>query len=710
MQFSRFVEFLTRLEQTGSRLQIRQILQELFYEIKKGKDLNSQAFVVAYFLVGKLTPDFIPLEFGVSNKMVISIVRSFFDLPDSELKELMSNLGDLGDIWEEQFNNYKGKNKGFKTMSIVELYKKLLDIATISGAGSNKHKTQLILDLLKSLSPKEGKYLIRFITKKLRLGLNIRSIIDALAYSNLFDNNQNKDLLPDLLKQKFEYLYGVTSDIGLIVYVALKYNKNIGNILDSIHALPGVPIASALAERVKTLKEVFVRIPSPALEPKYDGLRGQVHGFTESDPKDLNSELHFIQDISNRIWYKAYIYVLKKEDRQENLFVKQKNNNASMFIFSRNANNLTEMFPEVKSDINKIIEFLNNNGKDFIQTTLYNVLKNIKVFNLFWADNIDRKQLAKTAYLLTYTQVSSLLETEIKKIKELNFIPGIILDSEIIGYDENAEEYIPFQQTITRRRKYNIKDAINEVPVHLYVFDLMFLGYDLIKLPFFVRRYVLEELFKNVKDLNYLKLTPQHIVKFNGNKDILNLFEYYINLGLEGIMLKERFALYRPGIRTFSWIKFKRAMKGELADSVDVVVLGYYYGKGKRASLGIGALLLGVYDSQNDQFLTITKLGTGLTDDKWIEIKKLLDNYKVDKLPAMVDINKELLPDVFVVPKVVITVEADEITKSPVHTAGFALRFPRFKEIRLDKGPTDATTLKEIKELYKISKSKNGSK
>lgn len=175
-------------------------------------------------------------------------------------------------------------------------------------------------------------------------------------------------------------------------------------------------------------------------------------------------------------------------------------------------------------------------------------------------------------------------------------------------------------------------------------------------------------------------------------------------------MAKRLDAPYTAGSRNFNWIKLKRSYRGALADTIDVVILGYYYGKGARAKLGIGGVLVGVYDPSTDTFKTVSKVGSGFTEDEWIRLKKMLDEIRLDHKHARVD--SLLSADVWVEPKYVITVNADEITRSPLHTAGrtidspgYALRFPRAVSfIREDKNPEDANTVEEIIRLYELQR------
>jgi len=129
--------------------------------------------------------------------------------------------------------------------------------------------------------------------------------------------------------------------------------------------------------------------------------------------------------------------------------------------------------------------------------------------------------------------------------------------------------------------------------------------------------------------------------------------------------------------------------------------MGYDYGKGRRTSFGIGAFLVGIYDKKNDKFLTIAKVGTGLTDSEWIEIKEKCHKFETKNKPFSYNIDKQMKVDVWIKPVIVVEIKADELTQSPIHTARYALRFPRLKRIRDDKRPDDTTTLKELEEIFK---------
>ncbi|NPA76867.1 MAG: ATP-dependent DNA ligase [Candidatus Diapherotrites archaeon] len=281
----------------------------------------------------------------------------------------------------------------------------------------------------------------------------------------------------------------------------------------------------------------------------------------------------------------------------------------------------------------------------------------------------------------------------------------IVFEGEAIAVNENTGEFYPFQMTIQRKRKYGVSEASKEYPLYLFAFDIMYLnGETLIERPYRERRQILEGILRDRK-----RIQPSEKIETDSADELEAFFESCVERGLEGIVAKDLNAPYIAGARKWSWIKLKRSYRGELSDTIDVVILGYYKGRGKRSQFGLGGILVGVYDPDEDSFKTIAKVGSGFTEEQLVEMKKLLDDIAVSHRPARVSAFLE--PDVWVEPRYVITVTADEITRSPNHTAGwdgsrgYALRFPRIVGwVRDDKGPEDATTVQEIIDMYKDQK------
>ena len=292
-----------------------------------------------------------------------------------------------------------------------------------------------------------------------------------------------------------------------------------------------------------------------------------------------------------------------------------------------------------------------------------------------------------------YPDIVLAISTEIK-------YKNIIIEGEAVGYSTKTGKLLPFQETVQRKRKYDIEAKSKEIPLRLFVFDLLYLnGKSLIDEPLKHRRELLSGLVKNTAK-NTLNLAPETIAR--APEDIKKSFLKSIEDNLEGIMVKKPDGAYQPNARNWNWIKYKKSYATKVEDTIDCLVMGYDFGQGKRSGFGIGALLIGVYDGQKDVFKTVSKLGTGLTDIEWREVKKLCDQSLSKKKPLNYSVDKQMAVDVWVKPSIVLEIPSDEITKSPMHTAHLALRFPRLERLRDDKRPDDVTTIEEVEQLFKL--------
>lgn len=298
----------------------------------------------------------------------------------------------------------------------------------------------------------------------------------------------------------------------------------------------------------------------------------------------------------------------------------------------------------------------------------------------------------------TYTrnlEETTAMFPELKWIGDYIQAEEVILDSEAVGVDPMTGKLLPFQMTITRKRKHEVEAAQRTVPVIFFVFDVLYVdGRELIREPLVKRRERLKQLIKSGKEM---RLAEAIVTDKAAELRAYHLEQ--LSRGLEGVVVKQINSGYDPGRRGFTWVKFKEleTQQGKLADSIDAVVMGFYRGRGKRAKFGIGAFLVGV--KGNGNILTVAKIGTGLTDEQWRELRRRLElRVRVEK-PAAYRVDKSLIADVWVDPEVVVEVVADEITKSPVHAAGWALRFPRLKTFRDDKGVEGITTVTELERI-----------
>ena len=287
--------------------------------------------------------------------------------------------------------------------------------------------------------------------------------------------------------------------------------------------------------------------------------------------------------------------------------------------------------------------------------------------------------------------------------KSINVDEGIF-EAEIVPINENTGEFLPFQELMHRRRKHKLEKAVLQYPITVNFFDVLYFDdRSCLNLEYTKRREILE---KVVKEDNFSKLVPTLLVK--NENEIEDFLENSINSGCEGLMLKTPNAGYRAGARGSNWLKLKREYRNELGDSLDLVVIGAYFGRGRRTGL-YGTLLLGTYNPENDTFPSICKVGTGFTDESLDQLYQILSNKVILKKNSRVV--SEMEADVWLEPELVLEVVASEITLSPIHktglnlvrkNSGFALRFPKFTgKIRYEKAVEDASTHDEVLALYK---------
>ena len=303
--------------------------------------------------------------------------------------------------------------------------------------------------------------------------------------------------------------------------------------------------------------------------------------------------------------------------------------------------------------------------------------------------------------------ISSQYPDAVDLIKEKIHAKEAILEAECVAMDLETGDMRPFQELMHRRRKYGVEEAIEQYPISLFPFDLLYVdGRDLTLEPLKERR---KELEKIIKKTDRITAATQKIV--NNPKELEDFFEQAIAEGCEGLMCKSvaKDSAYQAGNRGWLWIKYKRDYKSEMTDTVDLVVVGALHGRGKRVGT-YGALLLATYNNEADTFETVTKCGTGFTDKDLIQLRDMLAKHVIPRKNSRVQ--STLQADVWFEPSLVLEILGAEITLSPIHMAamdsirkgaGLAIRFPRFTgKYRTDKAPEDATTSKEIVEMYRL--------
>lgn len=581
MKISRLSQYLVKLENTPSRIQMTEILADLIKETDK-----EEIEKVVNLILGQLAPQYRGIVFNIADRLMIEALAKAYKTKKDKVIELYKKEGDLGITASVLSQSAKIKVQKSK-LSVTDVFERLLDIAKDEGERSVERKIEGMAKLLSELDPQSSRFIARIPVGRLRLGFSDKTILDALSWMERGDKSA---------KNKLESAYNVLPDVGLLAKQVME--KGIDKASRNVSPVIGVPLLPMLAQRLKSPAEMIEKMGEVSVEPKFDGLRIQLHykksGFPDVEKGEATSN------------------VVK--------------------AFTRNLNETSWMFPELE-DIEK-----------FIQAN------------------------------------------------------EVILDTEAVGVDEKRRTLANFQTTMTRRRKHDIAEISSKVKIKFNVFDIMLVdNKNLIETPYRKRR---EILAKVVKDGKILDVDDYEITE--DPKRIAELMERKLKVGMEGIIVKKADSSYIAGRTGWRWVKMKEKEDSltKLADTIDCVVMGYSVGKGKRVSFGLGQFLVGV--RANGKIKTVSKIGTGLKDEQFRELKKKLSNIKVKVKPKEYDVHKNYIPDYWIIPKVVVEIAADEITKSPTHTAGLALRFPRLVKIRDDKDAFQATKIGEVRKLFKM--------
>ena len=523
MLFSTFAQYLARLNVLSSRLEITAILAQVYQEFS-----SEERRLGSYLLQGSLVPEYESMEFQLSTKMIIrALAKLRHDgvgetMSDAPATNLFGESVDQSDqAWVEQEFHRVGDlglvaqtvvgavNAGESTLTVESVYASLLAIAKAGGQGSQVQKLQLLVDLLADLDGTSAKYVVRIILDKLRLGFSTMTILDALSWA-VSDSKVDHEVL--------EEAYQKQADIGRLAQVYLNADSPTHRqaALAAYSVTAGVPVVPQLCQRLASPTEVIEKLKEVFVEPKYDGLRAQIHLI----PDPLSPA-------------KA----------------------PQVRVFTRSLEDVTPMFPEAQ---------------------------------------VIAKQIHARS---------------------------VVLDGEAIGYDPATGKLLPFQQTITRKRKYDVAATASTTPIKFFVYDVLAIdGQSLLDTPLSDRKVKLRALFADSQQIEQ----PEFIITSDPIA-LQHFHERQLELGLEGVVIKQVDSPYQSGRKGWYWVKLKEltGTRGKLTDTLDCVVMGYYFGQGKRTGFGVGAFLVGVRDGETIK--TIAEIGTGLTDDQFRELKRRCD-------------------------------------------------------------------------------------
>ncbi|AMD22043.1 HGL297Wp [Eremothecium sinecaudum] len=585
------------IEGISSRLSIIKLCSDYLYRILEQRREN--LIPVTYLFINRLGPDYEPgLELGLGEGILIKTIGEAYGKSLAQVRNSYRECGDLGTV-AQQARMVQPTMFKPKPLLVNEVFQNLQNIAKAEGKDSQNKKIRLIKKMLTACQGVEAKFLIRSLESKLRIGLAEKTVLISLSKAMLRHERKGKEPSPEEVEsaeQKIRDAFCQVPNYEIVINSALDHG--IMNLDQHCVLKPGIPLKPMLAKPTKSVTEVLDRFQNQRFtcEYKYDGERAQVHLLPDG----------------------------------------------SMRIYSRNGENMTERYPELK---------------------IRNFLKTPESTN------------------------------------------SMILDCEAVAWDKEQNKILPFQVLSTRKRKgVELKDV--KVRVCLFVFDILCLnGEPLINFSLAERRERLTETLQPVPgELQYAnEITTASL------EELQNYLDQSVKDSCEGLMVKMldgEESHYEPSKRSRNWLKLKKDYLAGVGDSLDLVVLGAYHGRGKRTGT-YGVFLLGCYNPDSEDFETCCKIGTGFSEDDLQSLHDKLKDTIIEFPRGNILYDESSPPDVWFQPSLIFEVLTADLSLSPVYKAGchvydkgISLRFPRYLKLREDKTPTEATTSEQVVALY----------
>jgi len=605
----------------GSRKKSTVILSNVFRVLlySQPKDLVP----TLYILINKVAPDFEDAELGVGDGGLIRAMCEVFGRSEVHMKNSIIN-GEANDLGEVALLSRVSQKVLFMPpkLSIEKVFAEMKAIAACSGKDSGKIRKEKISKMLVASRGEEAKFIVRMLQGKLRIGIQIPTVLQAIAYAFQLTvparggeaavgdvrnvKGKKKPTVSELevamtsMEEAVKRAFSEMPDFERVTS-ALMAGHN-GETLGSVcHISLGIPVKPMLAKPSKGLGEVGERMAGKRFtgEYKYDGERAQIHVISRDDIR----------------------------------------------VYSRNSQNMTEKYPDV-----------------------------IKVVQDSLCDNIQ----------------------------------SCVIDSELVAYDQVAKKILPFQILSTRGSK-NVSLENLKCNVCIYPFDCMLLnGTPMVRETLEKRRDALWSILKPTEG-KVIFATYQNFDDLQ-EETIQAFLDESIAASCEGLMLKTLVdsATYQPSKRSLNWLKLKKDYLDGVGDTLDVVPIGAFYGKGRRTG-SYGAFLLAIYNEEEEEFQTVCKAGTGFSDEDLVTHYEFFKERTTPVAESNYNVHDRMKPDVWLEACQVWEIKCADLSISPVHTSamgmkapgkGIGLRFPRFLRIRDDKGPEDATNAEQVADMF----------
>ncbi len=628
MEYLQLAESYGQLEKTSKRLEKTFVLSSI---LKKADDEDLS--LLSYLLQGKVFPIYDQRKIGISSRLMLKALATSTGIKQSDVERMWKTTGDLGTVAEELIKKRAQKTLFSKHLTIKKVFENIQKIAEISGGGAVNRKIQLISELLNSATPLEAKFIVRTVLEQLRAGVAEGTLRDAIVWA----------FLPRPMGIFFRCKK--CGEINPKTETCLHCNSPLyANFQEETKNARGKFCKSF--EEIKKEKELYCKDEQTAREI-YNKISTQVQ-----EAYDLSADFGIVA-------LKA-----KKEGLRGLKEVPLVAGKPIKVMLFQKALSFEDAFETVGKPA--AIEW----KYDGFRLVITCNKENIKLFTRRLED------------------VTTQFPDVVAVVKNQVHSSHYILDSEVIGFDPHSGKWLPFQNISQRiKRKYNIQEMIKKIPVIVNVFDAMMVdGKNLLNKPFKERRKLIEHVVKIKK--NSINVAD-HII----TDDIAKAKVFYkksLEMGNEGVMVKNLEGIYKPGSRVGYGVKLKEAL-----ETLDLAIVSAEWGEGKRSGW-LSTYVLALQDKKG-KLRECGMMGTGIKEKKEKE-----EDVTFEEITTMLkkSIIKEEGKMVFVKPSLVVEVRYEEIQKSPTYDSGYALRFPRLVRLRYDKSIHDVSTINEVEKIY----------
>ena len=595
---------------------------------------------VILLLQGKVYASWDERKIGVASRTALKSISQASGVDQSKVETEWKKSGDLGEVAEKLMSKRKQNTLFSQELTVTKVFNNIRKLSELEGKGTVSNKNQLITELMSSGSPAEVKYIVRTVLEDLRVGVGEGALRDAIVWA----------FFPKVIGIFFRCDKCNTINPQVKICLSCKNDLNNKFDIEAEKSFKGKVLkADSINDvKIKNIDEYDIVIP------KDDKLAREIYDYFVSLVQSAYDMSNDFVTVSVALKEKG-VGALSKINLKPGIPIK--------VMLAQKVKTIDEGFEKV--------------GKPAALEEKYDG------FRLLLNKNGDKI----TLFTRRLENVSAQFPDVVKSLKEFVKGDSFILDSEAVGFDPKSGRYLPFQHVSQRiKRKYDIKELEEKLPVELNIFDVVeYNGKNLLNEPFKERRALLKLIVK--EHPKKIRLAKQIVT--DSVKEAQKFYELSLKEGNEGIMFKALTTPYQPGSRVGHMIKLKPVM-----ESLDLVIVGAEWGTGKRGTW-LSSFTIACIDEDSGEYMEVGKVGTGFKEkeSEGVTFEQLTDLLK----PFIIS---EKGREVKVKPKIVIEVHYEEIQKSPTYSSGYALRFPRFVQLREDRSPDEISSLRTVEEYF----------